>query len=178
MGIGFNQKNPKQSSILWIILAVAVVGFAGWSFISSDLEHIEDTNGADNYELTIITDENIINQDMGALNFKKASSMLNDSVTFSSDKFTGVAVICRTTFIFPSTFDIQLTNFHVNEGNFKMAVVNNDKIIAEIKPDMFAECRLDGLMGDTRLVMAGESADFEFYVDGWFCEQYNIRASD
>ena len=36
----------------------------------SDLEHIEDTNDAENYSLTTITDENIINQDMGNMGVK------------------------------------------------------------------------------------------------------------
>ncbi len=169
---------PKQNNIFWIILAVVVVVFVGYSLLTSDLKHIEDTNGADNYELAVITDENIINQDMGALNYMKSTSLFNDGITFSSNKFTGVAVICNTIFILPSTFEVQLSNFHVNEGNFKIAVVNNGKIIAEIEPDIFAECRLEGLTGDIRLVMAGESADFTFYVDNWFCKQYGISVDN
>ena len=55
----------KNSKFLWILLAVAVVAFCGYSFLTSDLEHIEDTNGPDNYALTTITDENIINRMSG-----------------------------------------------------------------------------------------------------------------
>ena len=71
----------KNSKFLWILLAVAVEAFCGYSFLTSDLEHIEDTNGPDNFALTTITDENIIQQDIGALNVKKSTGILNDGIT-------------------------------------------------------------------------------------------------
>ena len=85
----------QNSKFLWILMAVAVVAFCGYSFLTSDLEHIEDTNGPENYTLTTISDENIIHQDIGALNIKKSSGLLNDGITFSSDKFTGVHYLCN-----------------------------------------------------------------------------------
>ena len=63
--------SPKQNNLLYILIAVAVVVICGYSFLTSDLNHIEDINGPDDYTLTTITDENIIKQDMGALNVKK-----------------------------------------------------------------------------------------------------------
>ena len=65
-----NATAPK-SNLLYILIAVAVVVICGYSFLTSELKHIEDTNGPDDYTLTTITDENIIKQDMGALNVKK-----------------------------------------------------------------------------------------------------------
>lgn len=52
--------NPKQSKLLAIIIAVVVIGFCGYSFLTDGVKHIEDTNGPDNYALATITDENII----------------------------------------------------------------------------------------------------------------------
>lgn len=164
----------KNSKFLWILLAVAVVVFCGYFFLTSDLEHIEDTNGPDNYALTTITDENIIKQDVGALNIKKSTGIFNDGITFSSNKFTGVYRVFQTNFFLNSDFLMDLAGFNVNSGNFKMVVVNNGEIIATVEPGLFATCELSGLNGSFELVIAGESADFEFTLDRLFCERYGI----
>ncbi len=168
----------KNSKFLWILLAVVVIAFCGYSFLTSDLEHIEDTNGPDNYALTTITDENIIKQGMGALNVNKSTGPLNDGITISSNKFTGVYQVFLTNFLMDSDFLMQLSGFNVNSGNFKMAVVNNGEIIATVEPGTFATCELSGLNGSFELVIAGESADFEFTMDRLFCEQYGIAVDE
>ena len=168
----------KNSKFLWILLAVAVVAFCGYSFLTSDLEHIEDTNGPDNFALTTITDENIIQQDIGALNVKKSTGILNDGITFSSNQFTGVYRVFQTNFFFDSDFLMDLAGFFVNSGNFKMAVVNDGEIIATVEPGLFSTCNLSDLNGSFELVIAGESADFEFTLDCLFCEQYGITVDE
>ena len=99
-------------------------------------------------------------------------------VTCSSSKFTGVYRVFQTNFLFNSDFRMDLLNFHVNGGNFRMCLVNNGKIIAEVEPGMATETILHDLNGSFELVIAGESADFTFYMDSWFCEQYNITVGD
>ena len=168
----------KNSKLLWILLVVAVVAFCGYSFLTSDLEHIADTNGPDNYALTTITDENIIHQDIGALNVKKSTGILNDGITFSSKKFTGVYRVFQTKFLIDSDFLMEIAGFTVNAGNFKMAVVNDGEIIATVEPGLFATCDLSDLNGSFELVIAGESADFEFTLDRLFCEQYGITVDE
>lgn len=168
----------KNSKFLWILLAVTVIAFCGYSFLGSDLEHIEDTNGPDNFALTTITDENIINQDIGALNVNKSTGILNDGITFSSNKFTGVYQVFLTNFFLDSDFLMDLAGFYVNSGNFKMAVVHNGEIIATVEPGLFATCELSDLNGSFELVIAGESADFEFTLDRLFCEQYGITVDE
>lgn len=167
--------SPKQNNLLYILIAVAVVVICGYSFLNSDLKHIEDTNGPDDYTLTTITDENIIKQDMGALNVSKSTGLLNDGVTFKSDKFTGVYRVFQTNFFFDSDFLMDVAGFWVNNGNFRMCIVNDGKIIANVEPGMFATCELSDLNGSFELVIAGESADFEFTLNRLFCEQYGIE---
>ena len=167
--------SPKQNNLLYILIAVAVVVICGYSFLNSDLKHIEDTYGPDDYTLTTITDENIIKQDMGALNVSKSTGLLNDGVTFKSDKFTGVYRVFQTNFFFDSDFLMDVAGFWVNSGNFRMCIVNDGKIIATVEPGMFATCELSDLNGSFELVIAGESADFEFTLDRLFCEQYGIE---
>lgn len=167
--------SPKQNNLLYILIAVAVVVICGYSFLNSDLKHIEDTNGPEDYTLTTITDENIIKQDMGALNVSKSTGLLNDGVTFKSDKFSGVYRVFQTNFFFDSDFLMDVAGFWVNSGNFRMCIVNDGKIIATVEPGMFATCELSDLNGSFELVIAGESADFEFTLDRLFCEQYGIE---
>ena len=172
------KKVTQQNKILWIIMAIAIVAFCAYSFLTSDLKHIEDTNGPDNYALAVITDEDIVKQEMGALNVGLSKDALATGVTCSSSKFTGVYRVFQTNFLFNSDFRMDLLNFHVNGGNFRMCLVNNGKIIAEVEPGMATETILHDLNGSFELVIAGESADFTFYMDSWFCEQYNITVGD
>ena len=167
-----NEKTKKTLSLIGA-LVVAVVVLVG--VFLGGTEHIEDTNGPDDYTLTTITDENIIKQDMGALNVSKSTGLLNDGVTFKSDKFSGVYRVFQTNFFFDSDFLMDVAGFWVNSGNFRMCIVNDGKIIATVEPGMFATCELSDLNGSFELVIAGESADFEFTLDRLFCEQYGIE---
>ena len=107
------KKLTKQNNILWIIVAVVVIAFCAYSFLTSDLEHIEDTNGLDNYALAVITDEDIVKQEMGALNVGLSKDVFASGVTCSSSKFTGVYRVFQTNFLFNSDFRMDLLNFHV-----------------------------------------------------------------
>ena len=169
------QNLQKQNNTLWIIFAVVMVMLGVNFFLTDGMEHIEDTNGPDNYALAVITDENIIRQDMGALNVKKSTDLLNDGITFSSGKFSGVYRVFVTNFFLNSDFDMDVAGFWVNGGNFRMCIVNDGKIIADVEPGMFPEVLLHDLNGSFELVIAGESADFEFTLDRLFCEQYGIE---
>ena len=164
----------RKGNLIWVLVAVAMIAVGAVWMMGDDLEHIEDTNGADNYALQTITDENIVKQDVGALNLSKHTGPLNDGITFRSDKFTGVAQIMLANFILPSDFDLEVAGFHINSGNFKMAVVHDGEIAAVIEPDLFASCYLENITGTVSLVIAGESADFEFSLDRLFCDQYDI----
>ena len=67
-----------KKKILPIIAAIAIIGIAAVWFLGSDLEHIEDTNGADNYTLQTITDENICNRDVFELNELTQTFLMED----------------------------------------------------------------------------------------------------
>lgn len=145
--------------ISFIVVVVFLVVFAVWMF-SSDLEHIEDTNGA-TFQLQQITDSNIINMDIGALNVSKTKTPLSET-EYSSDKFTGVYDIF-TTDIVGNRFDITLFNTVVNSGNFKVVLIHNDEIVHEFKlNELMQTYTLENPHGAVSLRIAGESADFEF----------------
>ena len=169
----------QLKKLLFGLIFVVVLGVFAYTMIFGEkIEHIEDTNGPDNYALAVITDEDIVKQEMGALNVGLSKDALATGVTCSSSKFTGVYRVFQTNFLFNSDFRMDLLNFHVNGGNFRMCLVNNGKIIAEVEPGMATETILHDLNGSFELVIAGESADFTFYMDSWFCEQYNITVGE
>ena len=115
---------------------------------------------------------------MGSLNVGLSTGFLSDGVTCSSEKFTGVYRVFATTLFFDSDFSMNLLNYHVNSGNFRMCLVNDGKIIADVEPGMSSEVLLHDLNGSFELVIAGESADFTFYMDRMFCEHYGIEVGN
>lgn len=168
--------NEKLKKILLgIAVVVFLAVFAVW-MLNSDLEHIEDLNGEDNYSLATITDQQIIDHDMGYLNLKKSKGILSGNlIEFSSDKFTGVCQIFLEEVLISNDFVVEVTNFVVNSGNFEMVVLLDGEIVARLKPDaenLFTEYHMGDVSGEVSLVIAGESADFSFSIDG---SNYNIQ---
>ena len=129
----------------------------------------EDTNGADNFALQTITDENIIARDLGASGLTYTEAHLGDIVhssEYSSKNFNGVEQIYLVDFLLPSDVDVYIGHMNVKQGNFKLAVINNDEIIFEIPLDAFNELyRFEDLTGSFSIHVAGESAAFEFHMD-------------
>lgn len=155
----------KMKNALIGAVAVIVLVCGAFSLLSSDLEHIEDTNGADNYDLQEIYDYNIINKDIGALNFSQSDELFNNLPTFKSKKFTGVAEVYATNMV-ANRFDITLYNTTVNSGNFKIVLVHNDEIVHEFKLNELEQSyTLENPKGTVALRIAGESADFKFSYD-------------
>lgn len=155
----------KLKKLLIGIVAVILVGYFVISMLTSNLKHIEDTNGADNYNLQQITEYNIINMDIGALNLTESNELFNNLPTYKSDKYTGVSEIYMTN-IWGNRFDITLYNLRVKSGNFKVVLLHNDEIVHEFKLNELSESyTLENPNGTVSLRIAGESADFEFSYD-------------
>ncbi len=150
----------KKNKLFGIIIAIAVVAVAIFMFMGNDLEHIEDTNGAENFALQTITDENIINQDIGALNYKESTDSISNTTTYSSDKFTGVAEIYGTN-LMATSMEITINHAQVTAGNFKIVLVVDDEIVHEFKLNELTQTyTLENPSGYVALRIAGESADF------------------
>lgn len=153
----------KRGPLIFAIVFVVV--FCVMVFSGDKLEHIEDKNGPDNYNLQQITDYNIINMDMGAKNLSEKTSALSSLPEYSSKKFTGVAEI-YTTNVWGNRLDITLYNLWVESGNFRVVLVHNDEIVHEFKLNELSQTyTLEKPNGTVSLRIAGESADFEFSYD-------------
>ena len=128
----------------------------------------EDTNGADNFELQTITDENIIHLETGAygLAYKESNLGLLQSSEYYSKNFNGVEQIYLTNFVGASDIYVYIGHMNVESGNFRLVVINDDKIIHEFDLDTFGEEFLfEDLTGTFSIHVAGESAKFDFYID-------------
>ena len=147
--------------LLGIAAVVMIVVAAVW-FMGDDLEHIEDTNGADNYSLQTITDENICALDVGALNVEKKKALIGETVTYRSDCFTGVYEIFTENLI-TNRFEITVNHAQVNAGNFKMVLCVDDEIVHSFALNELTQTFvLEDVAGAIALRIAGESADFRF----------------
>ncbi len=126
-----------------------------------------DTNGEDNFELETITDENIVNLDLGAsgLSYEELNIGGLHSSEYSSKNFNGVERIYLTNFIGKSDVRVYIGHMNVESGNFKLVIVNNDEIIHEFPVDTFnEEIWFEDLTGDFAIHVVGESAKFDFHI--------------
>ena len=122
---------------------------------------IEDTNGPDNFALNTIADRNILDLDLPSSGHSyKTGGLLTKTIEFSSKDFSGVVEILWTDMI-AGTFVLDLMDYSVTSGNFRMVIVNSDKIVATIEPGT-THVELDGLQGYVSLRIAGESAAYSF----------------
>lgn len=156
--------NKKTKKTLITVAAVIFAAVAGVWLMFSAPDHIEDTNGAEDLSLQVITDADIVDMTMGSVGGPNISRnvLTGDTVEFSAEKFTGVSEILYDNFIFPSDFDLALTAYEITGGNFKLVIVHNDEIVAVLEPDTFVEYRLEDVTGTVSLRIAGESASFSF----------------
>lgn len=156
----------KMKAIICLLSAVLLSG------CTSLTKHIEDTNGSDDYSLAVITDANIVNKDLGALNISTSMSSFNNDVLnitsgvkVKSKKFSGVYEVMYGNFMFNSDVIMDLVSIDVKSGNFKACVVYDDKIIHTYDNNStLLEYTAYDINGYLALIIAGESADFELNI--------------
>ena len=152
----------KTKNILWALFALVMVIVFTMLFLNNDLEHIEDTNGPDDYTLQTITDENICKMDIGALNVRIQEALIGDTVTYESNCFSGVYEVFYENII-TNRFEISVNHAKVSAGNFKMVLCLDDEIVHTFSLNELTQTFvLEDVKGTISLRIAGESADFMF----------------
>lgn len=150
----------KFLSILFCLCLCAALAGCGTQY--------EDTNGPDDFSLQTITDENIINLDVGAsgLTYSESQFMGITSSEYSAKNFNGVEQLYLTNFWLPSDFSVYIGHLNVKSGNFRLVAINNDEIIFDFPLDAFGETFwFEDIKGSFSVHVVGESAAFEFYID-------------
>lgn len=157
-------KNGKGILVAIICIVVAVIAII-W-MIGDGFEHIEDTNGADNFSLQTITDENIIDLDMGSMGIGESTSAFSVGTKYSSSKFSGVYELYTANYILDSDVIVSVYDLSVTGGNFKLVVLVDDEIVHEFSlTEPIQEYTLNDVNGTVSVRVAGECAAFRFNLD-------------
>lgn len=149
------------------VLCIVFILCISFTFVGCGTEYA-DTNGEKDFTLQTITDENIINMEIGSsgLVYEEESVGVLHSSEYSSKNFNGVEQIYGTNFLGKSDICIYVGHMNVESGNFRLVVVNDGKIIKDIPLDAFGEeFWFKDLTGSFSVNVVGESAKFDFYID-------------
>ena len=161
----------KDKLMVGFIILALIGGFI-YSRIDQ-MEHIEDTNGPDDYSLAVITDEEIAAKGkkvcVGGPNTSRNKTTFlgvttTSGTTYFSDKFSGIRLLDSWNII-GGDLVFNLYGYEVTGGNFKMCIVHDGEIIADVEPteDGYVYFVMDNVEpGVYDLYIAGESAAFEF----------------
>ena len=144
-----------------LLVGVMVLTLAGCGV------EIEDTNGAEDYSLATITEQNIIDMDLGSSSYSESTSSLSSRIKYKGNDFSGVAEIYNTNILMGS-LTIDVTSLEVTEGNFALVVLKDDVIVGEFAVDEESQSiTIDDAEGYITIRIAGESADFQFNMEVW-----------
>ena len=161
-----------KDKLMVVFILLALIGGFIWSQIDG-MEHIEDINGPDDYSLAVITDEDITAKGgkkcVGGPNTSRNKTTFlgittTSGTTYSANKFSGIWLM-DTWNIMYGDLVFNLYGYEVTGGNFKMCVVHEGEIVAEVEPteDGHVYFVMDDVEpGVYDLYIAGESAAFEF----------------
>ena len=122
---------------------------------------IKDTNGSDDYSLTVITEEDIV---VGAFSSfssfmeVESSSLLYGELdgTYNVEKLSGIKIL---NYYSTSSPNVKITiDFTCEEGNALLAIVGDNGIVLKIEPNQSNTFTFDNSSSTYKIVLAGESA--------------------
>jgi len=157
-----------KKKILVVVLAAVFV----FSLTACGVE-IADTNGPDDHSLATITEENIINKDMGCSAYSMSPGSedeyyMEKITKFKGKEFSGVSQIYMTNYIGKSDVTIDVSTFSIQSGNFALMTLVDGEVVHEFKAGELRETfELRDIKGTFEIVIAGETADFKFWINVW-----------
>ncbi|MBR2875768.1 MAG: hypothetical protein IKC01_01385 [Clostridia bacterium] len=149
-------KNPKTMLILFVLAVIAI--FALFPTFGNNID-IKDTNGPENYSLCKLTDEDIIEGIDGDI--IESTQEGSDTHFFTGRLFSGAEAIYN--FENPDkSYTINLSKISVTEGNLRIVVVVDNKIVYDFEPNKPSQSyTVSGFTDNASLRVAGESAVFD-----------------
>ncbi len=168
--------NGKMKIVIPVLAVVLLLAVTAIWFLRDNGGHIQDTNGANDYSLHTITDDNIRKLNTGALNVDVQTDTIGQK-TYLSDCFTGVYEVFAEDLV-AERFEIVVNNAEVNAGNFKMVLCVDDEIVhtfANNQPTQ--KFLLEEATGTVSLRIAGESADFmfDYYIYNFEVHEFSMN---
>ncbi len=170
------KKENKKRIISGLVVAFVLTGIP---FVSVAINHnkYKDTNGANNYNLQHITDEQILNNTIGVTKNNYSFHSSGEKTGFnnfsdfdykrrkvSAEKLSGIELIQATKV---NTKNIELTaETKVECGNFRLAVVIDKEIYDDFKINTKDTIKIKNCKGKDILVyIVGENAKFEATIE-------------
>ena len=149
-----------MKKFLVFLLLLTIFGLTGCS-------HIEDTNGEDDYSITTITDQDIIdgmnNFSMGSVsNRKKVQGEITGSLKVK--KFSGVLEVEE--FSSENKYIVITISNECFGGNFMVAITSGDTILTKVLANESKSFELLNNGEKYELKVVGESAhfDLDYYI--------------
>lgn len=129
----------------------------------NNLNHIEDTNGDDNYFLNTLTEKEVLSKNPHALFLKSRTTETNKKFKFSCEKFSGVSDIISYNLNETNNY-LFIVNATINKGNGDIFIYKDGKRIALIDWSLNQEIKLENIKGKISFRIAGESANMEIEI--------------
>ena len=120
--------------------------------------HIEDTNGAEDFSIVEISDEEILDGG-SSMSVGSISSTVNGVHKLSIKKFSGVEELLEIEADSEKTIEVSIKN-EVKDGNFMIVLILNDQIIKKVYANTSYNDELS-FTGELEFVIVGESANFK-----------------
>lgn len=155
----FFEKMPFKSFISGLLVIAFIILFIVLWTSAPISPQIEDINGPNNFDLQIITDDEIVSNSLRSTGYNKGTNHTDKTINYYSEQFSGTEELNTDEFN-NKFYEIDVDNFELKSGNAKIVVVENGKIIYEFKPN----CGYQSFESDGRnvnVILAGESANFD-----------------
>lgn len=140
----------KKIRIFAIILLCMLVTLS----LTACVEHIEDTNGDDNFSLETITDSDIESGVISTVIEGESKQTVVNKTTYKVKKLSGIKKLEEFDVIKSFTITSDMT---VSAGNCRLVLLKNSKIFKDLNINGSERLTFDG--GSYSLVVAGESAE-------------------
>ena len=143
-----------MKKFLVFVLLLTIFGLTGCS-------HIEDTNGEDDYSITTITDQDIIdgmnNLWVGSISSSKKIDGKTTG-TLKVNKFSGVSEIAE--FISKNTLILMTISNTCTAGNLMVVVTSEDEILLKVYANESKSVEIPNNGKKYQIKVVGESAKF------------------
>ena len=125
--------------------------------------HIEDKNGIEDYSLTTISEQDILDNKYSQIKTNSIMNSSNNKITFTVKKFSGEELI--KTFNLSNKTMTFTSNIKLYSGNLRIVLCSNDRILKDFSINGDDSFTLSNYTGKIRLICAGESANFELIIN-------------
>ncbi len=129
----------------------------------SSVQHIEDTNGAEDISLCTLTEEELVSPHPQYIMQGSKLNQKSGAISFATRKMSGVMILDKFTVKAGETYEFTGATT-VNSGNVRIYIVCDGEIVLDIPTGYTTNFTLSGVEGKCELRAAAESAKFSIDI--------------